>query len=107
MTYQVLQLPAAPNQAFDCVLDGRQANINLTTTDYGLYADVTYDGEPVITGRLCLDRVDINANRYTGLPQALFFADLQGTTDPQWSGFNTRYLLVYGEPDANGGTTVA
>lgn len=107
MTYQIIPVPVAPNASFTAVLDGQEADINLTTTDLGLFADVVYDGVPVINARLCLDRVDINVNRYTGLPQALFFADLQGITDPQWDGFNSRYVLVYGEPAANGGTTVA
>lgn len=106
MSYQIIPLPNASNASLAAVLDGQDTTINLTTTDYGLFADVTYAGQAVITGRLCLDRVDINPNRYNGMPQALFFADLQGTTDPVWAGFNTRYALVYGEPAANGGAVV-
>lgn len=106
MTYQIIPLPTDANVTFSAVLDGQEADINLTTTDYGLFADVAYNGQPVINARLCLDRTDINPNRYNGLPQALFFADLQGTTNPQQSGFNSRYVLVYGEPSANGATTI-
>jgi len=107
MSYQIIPLPVQANCALSAVLDGLDAQIVLTTTDYGLFADVVYNGIPVSSGRLCLDRVDINPNRYNGMPQALFFADLQGTTDPVWSGFNTRYALCYGEPATNGGTTTA
>ena len=82
------------------------AQITLTTTNVGLFATVVYDGAPVATGRLCLDRTDINPDRYRGLSQFLGFVDLQGTTDPVYTGFNTRYLLIYGDPQDNGGTTV-
>jgi hypothetical protein len=104
MSYQIVPLPQSANATFSAVLDGQEAIFNLTTTDFGLFADVVYNGVPVINARLCLDRVDINPRRYNGMPQALFFADTQGTTDPIFTGFGSRYLLVYGEPSANGGT---
>lgn len=98
MSWVQLPLPTEPNQQFGAQLDGAFAQITLTTTDYGLFADIVYNGVPVAAGRLCLDRTDINPNRYLGLPQMLTFVDLQGTTDPVASGFGTRYLLLYGTP---------
>lgn len=101
MSYTIVPVQPVANQTFLCVLDGLQAQITLTTTDYGLFADVIYNGAPVANGRLCLDRTDINPARYLGLPQALFFADLQGTSDPVYPGFGTRYVLVYGDPPSD------
>lgn len=98
MSFVSIPLTTDANQSFSCVLDGQDAQINLTTTDYGLFADVVYGGTPVAVGRLCLDRTDINPDRYLGMPQGLFFVDLQGTSDPVASGFGTRYLLLYGTP---------
>ena len=98
MSLLVIPVKATANQTASAVLDGLNAQIALMTTDFGLFADVTYDGARVATGRLCLDRTDINAAKYMGLPQPLFFADLQGTSDPVWTGFGTRYLLCYGTP---------
>lgn len=98
MSIVIIPIKATANQTASAVLDGQNAQITLMTTDYGLFADVTYNGVRVATGRLCLDRTDINAAKYLGLPQPLFFADLQGTSDPQWTGFGTRYLLCYGTP---------
>lgn len=106
MSYIVIPVPAQPNPNFSCVLDGLLAQFQLRTTDFGLFADVTYNGAPVATGRLCLDRTDINPNRYEGLPQGLFFVDTLGTSDPVYTGFGTQYLLLYGNPSANGGTSV-
>lgn len=104
MTYTVIPVQALANQSFSCVLDGQFAQISLTTTDYGLFADVLYNGVPVANARICLDRTDINPNRYFGMPQALMFVDTQGATDPTYTGFGTRYLLLYGDPAANSGT---
>lgn len=100
MTYLTIPLQDSANQSFSCTLDGAIAQITLRTTDYGLFADVVYDGVSVAAGRICLDRTDINPNRYLGMPQALFFADLQGVTDPVYTGFGTQYLLIYGDPDS-------
>lgn len=98
MSFVSIPIAATANQSFSCRLDGKNAQITLTTTQHGLFADVVYDGTAVALGRLCLDRVDINPNRYLGLPQFLGFVDLQGTQDPDFTGFGTRYLLVYGSP---------
>lgn len=107
MTYAIVPLQPDANQTVSAVLDGQSAQITLTTTDYGLFADVVYNGVAVANARLCLDRTDINPNRYLGMPQGLFFVDTQGITDPVYTGFGTRYLLVYGDPASNGGTVVA
>ena len=96
MAYTNIPIQPRANQTFLCVLDGRTAQIALTTTDSGLFADVLYDGVPVANGRLCLDRTDINPARYRGLPQFLGFADLLGGDAPTWEGFGTRFLLLYG-----------
>ena len=105
MSFVTIPVPAIPNPSFSAVLDGQLARIALTTTDYGLFATIVYNGVTVATGRLCLDRTDINAARYLGMPQALFFADLQGDSDPVYTGFSTRYVLVYGDPAVTPETT--
>lgn len=106
MAYTILPAQPVANQTFTCILDGKQAQIALTTTDYGLYADVLYDGVSVANSRRCLDRTDINPDRYRGLPQFLGFVDLNGGADPVYTGFGTQFLLVYGDPQDNGGTVV-
>lgn len=101
MAYTLIPAQPVPNQELSCILDGRTARITLTTTNYGLFADVLYDDVPVANGRLCLDRTDMNPDRYRGLPQFLGFADLQGNADPTFDGFGTRFLLIYGDPPGN------
>lgn len=106
MAYTIIPLQAIPNQQFSCILDGQSAVIELETTDYGLFMTAAYNGVSIASSRLCLDRTDINAARYLGMPQALFFADLQGQSDPVYTGFGTRFVLCYGDPESNGATSV-
>lgn len=97
MTFVSIPLQNTANQSLDTTLDGLPVTINLKTTDYGLFADITYNGVQVVAAGLCRDRVDINRAKWLGMPSPLWFADLQGTADPQYVGFNTRYLLCYGD----------
>ena len=98
MPYIIIPVQATANQEFACVLDNERAQIRLMTTDYGLFADVTYNGASVASGRLCEDRTDLNPDRYRGLPQWLGFVDTQGGSDPHFEGFGSRYFLIYGSP---------
>ena len=95
MTITQIPLQSAPNQSMSCILDGQSAEFRLTTTDAGLFVDVVYNGVSIADGRLCRDRTDINTARYLGLSGWLSFVDLQGTSDPAWDGFDSRYVLLY------------
>lgn len=96
MSFVAIPLQADANQTFDTTLDGASATFTLKTTDYGLFVDVVYNGVQVIAGALARDRIDMNRAKWLGLAQPLWFADLKGTTDPVYSGFGSRYLLLYG-----------
>lgn len=97
MSYTIIPLNPVANQQLSTVLDDNVATqISLTTTDYGMYIDVVYNGVFVIQARLCQDRTDVNPAKYLGMPQSLFFADTQGTSDPVFAGLGSRYLLCYG-----------
>jgi hypothetical protein len=98
VTYQVIPAQPLAVQSFACALDGQSAQITLTATAFGLFADVGYNGVAVIAGRLCRDRTDLNPAKYNGLPKGLFFVDQQGTSDPDYTLLGTRYLLLYGDP---------
>jgi hypothetical protein len=99
----LLQIPLSAtdaNQSIQVVLDGSTAYIDLMTTDEGLFMTLTYGTTKIMDTRLCRDRTNLNPYTYLGLPQPLFFADLQGASDPEYADFNTRYLLLYGTPDS-------
>lgn len=99
MSYTIIPVPAGQaNPSFSVMLDDNVfTQINLMTTDHGLFMDVVYGGNPICNARLCTDRTSVNNHAYLGMPQALFWADTQGNEPPQYSGFNTRWLLCYGD----------
>lgn len=96
MSLQTVPLVATPNQEFSVVLNDRNVGITLRTMQGALYADVVCQGVPICAGQLCLDRVDITPRAgYLGFPDlSLTFADLRGTSDPEWPEFGTRYVLL-------------
>lgn len=96
MSLQTVPLVVAPNQSFSVVLNDRDVGITLRTMQGSLYADVVCDGVPICAGQLCLDRVPITPRAgYLGFPDlSLVFADLRGTSDPEWSEFGARYVLL-------------
>ena len=96
MSLQTVPLLVAPNQSFSVVLNDRDVGITLRTLQGDLYADVVCNGVPICAGQLCVDRVPITARaRYLGFPDlSLVFADLRGTSDPGWSEFGTRFVLL-------------
>lgn len=96
MSLQTVPLLVAPNQSFSVVLNDRDVGITLRTLQGDLYADVVCNGVPICAGQLCVDRVPITSRaRYLGFPDlSLVFADLRGTSDPEWSEFGTRFVLL-------------
>lgn|GEM_PF-842650 len=96
MSLQTVPLVVTPNQSFSVVLNERDVGITLRTMQGALYADVVCNGVPICAGQLCLDRVPITPRAsYLGFPDVtLVFADLRGTSDPEWSEFGSRYVLL-------------
>lgn len=96
MSLQTVPLLVAPNQSFSVVLNDRDVGVTLRTLQGDLYADVVCNGVPICAGQLCVDRVPITGRaRYLGFPDlSLVFADLRGTSDPEWSEFGTRFVLL-------------
>lgn len=94
---KIVALEPVPAQSVDVILGGQNCRIKVYHKSTGLFFDLIVDGEPVVLGRLCLDRNRLV--RYMRLPfyGDLFFADGQGTSDPEYSGLGDRYNLFYVE----------
>jgi hypothetical protein len=95
-----IPVQATPQQAFSVVLDELNVAIVIRTTQTGMYVDITADGVPLVTGRKAQDRTNLATSaRFRGFPGLqLYFVDLQGDTNPVWSGLGERYVLLYGVP---------
>lgn len=96
MSLQTVPVQPTPNQSFQVVLDERNVSITLRTLQDVVYADVLCEGVPICAGRICRDRQVFTARaEHLGFPGlALCFADLRGSSDPQWQDFGTRFLLL-------------
>ena len=94
----VVPLTSAPAQAFNVTLGGQACTIRMTQKTTGLFLDLSVNNALIVGGVLCLDRTRIVRNAYLGFSGDLFFADVQGTTDPYYTELGTRYLLFYASP---------
>lgn len=107
----MLRIPvsAVPSQNFQVVLAGQNCAISLYTMDgydytdptlntpnKNLYFDLSYNGIDVTNAQICLNQKRLLINRqYLGFVGDFMFVDTQGTTDPQYAGLNTRYVMIY------------
>ena len=93
----MLQIPisATPSQALNIQLGGQPCKINIYQKSTGLFLDLFLNNAPIVTSSLCYDRVKIIRHKYLPFIGDLAFADTQGTNDPYYTGFGTRYVLVY------------
>lgn len=94
---QIIPVTAVPNQIEVVPLDGQSYIIAINQRSTGLYMDVFMNGAPIVLGVICENRNLIIRNRYLGATGDFFFFDTQGESDPEYTGLNNRYLLVFAE----------
>lgn len=90
---QVPNLSVSANIA-DASGDLHVVDIALRTMPDGtLIADLAIDGTPAVYGRRCIDRMPLLLNQ--AISGNFYFMDKFGITDPVYTGFGDRYLLIY------------
>jgi len=102
-TFQIYVAPiaAVPAQTLSVSLGGQNCRINIFQKAADVFLDLFMDNAPVVLGRLCVDRVTLTPEQYTGFVGDLFFKDTLGASDPDYTGFGTRYTLNYMQPVAS------
>lgn len=95
MSLYSVQLNILPAQTFGVVLSGQECRISLYMRGEQLYFDLQKDNEYLYKGVICLDRKNLTPFKYKGFNGKLYFIDTQGTNNPEYSGFNERYVLIY------------
>lgn len=96
---QVIPLTAVPSQQLGVTLNGQNCVINVYQKGDAVYADLFIGAQTLLTCVRCHDRDRIVRYTYLGFSGDIAFIDTQGTTDPVYTGFGSRYLLVYLTPD--------
>jgi hypothetical protein len=94
---QILPTAAIPSQSMTAALAGQSCRINVYTKSTGLFCDLYVNDNLIVGGVICLNTVLIVRDAYFGFVGDLAFFDLQGSTDPIYSGLGTRYILGYVE----------
>lgn len=94
---KIIPIQATPAQSLSVVLAGQNCQINLYQKSTGVYLDLYVSNSPIITATICLDSVLLVRETYLGFIGDLAMVDLQGNSDPVYTGFGTRYVLVYVE----------
>ena len=92
---KTIAIATIPSQKFSSVLGGQNCQIKVYQKSTGVFIDIAVNNSPVVSGVICRDRVKLVHQSYLGFVGDLFFADTQGVSDPDYTGFGTRYRLVY------------
>lgn len=95
---QVIPLQPIPSQSIEITLAGQPCTINLWQTAYGMFATVLLNGVIVVSTVPCENLNRIVRGVYLGFVGDLAFLDLQGSSDPVFSGLGTRFVLLYLSP---------
>lgn len=88
MIYRIPTDPV-PNQMMSTVLDGTTWYITLETRLDNLYISLKTDGQYKVLNRICQDS--------NHLGEGFYLVDIDGNTDPVYSGLGTRYVLVWAQ----------
>lgn len=94
----MLQIPlaAVPTQTVAVALDGQPVEIELRQNGASMYFSLRHDDVPVVDTRICRNvQLLLVDARYRGFRGDFMFKDMQGDTDPVYTGLAARYVLVY------------
>lgn len=101
----LVPLKAVPSQVLKTTLNSQVCTIALRQLGDWMYFTLNLPGKSVVSNVMCLNRVLMVRESYLGLVGDFAFVDLQGTTDPVYTGLGspgdnaTRYALAYLAPE--------
>ncbi len=92
---QVIPLQAVPNQVLQVQLAAQPCVIEVVQYAYGLFVTLSVGNSLIVAGVLAENLNRIVRSLYLGFVGDLIFNDTQGTDDPVYTGFGSRFELVY------------
>ena len=90
-----IPIAATPSQTLSVLLSGQDVRLNIYQKTTGLFVDVLVAGVTLVSCAIARDRVPIIRNDYRGFIGDIFFKDLLGASDPNYSGLGTQFVLGY------------
>jgi len=100
----ILEIPlqSFPMQQFEITLEGQYCHIELLQrAENELYFSLIANNVAICDSVLCFDRVPVVATDYRGFVGNIYFEDTKGELDPVYTGFGSRYRLLYGDLPAD------
>ena len=92
----VIPIQPVPSQQVLCVLDGQNCQIAIYLKNDRIFVDLNSNGVNLCLASLAHNADPLDAcNSYDGFQGNLYFIDTQGEEDPQYTGFSSRWFLVY------------
>jgi hypothetical protein len=95
---QVVPLQPTANQTLQCQLNGQSCTIDVWQTAYGLFFTLYVGTQLIKASVICENLVALIREAYFGFSGDFAFVDTQGTSDPVFTGFGTRFILIYFTP---------
>lgn len=95
---QVVPLQSIPNQTLQVQLNGQACTLNIAQFAYGLFMSVYLGNNLIIATVLCENFTRIVRDSYLGFSGDFVFLDMQGTSDPVYTGLGgatARFQLLY------------
>jgi hypothetical protein len=96
---ELVPLNAVPSQSLQIQLNGQMCGINVKQKRTGLYVDLYVNNVLIIAGVLAENLNRIVRSLYLGFQGDFVFGDTQGTSDPDYTGLGSRYVLMYLTPE--------
>jgi hypothetical protein len=75
VTQYTIPIQPLPAQTFQATLGTQNCQITLQQMSTGLFVSLSIDGEPIISGKYCNDRVNLIRQAYLGFDGWLYFVD--------------------------------
>lgn len=99
MATERIPLNPQPSQVLSVQLGGQSCRIDVRQRRTGVFVDLYVQDAPIALGMKAIDRKYMVRAAYTGFIGDLFFVDMQGSSNPQFSGLGSRWQLAW-NPDA-------
>lgn len=90
-----LPIIATPSQSMRIGLGGQQCEVLINQKQTGVYLSLKVNNVSIINSAICRDRVNIARRDYLPFSGTLAFVDTQGSSDPDYTGFGSRFQLAY------------
>jgi hypothetical protein len=93
----MMEIPvnAVSNQTLSTQLASQAVTLNIYQKSTGVFMDVILNGEQLLGGVICQNLNRIVRNSYFGFVGDFIWIDSEGSDDPSYTGFGTRWTLQY------------